>query len=116
MTTACRPGINWQPLDGDVLWLANGQDFHHEITVDDPWPVGTVSWLEFGAAPGHFADGVLSSDRLTFVYRAQAPAGDSVNVPDRTTYRFWVTVPNEALDPEVDNWKWIVGEVRRDDR
>lgn len=108
-------GINWVAIDGPVLRMSNGQDFQHEIVVDDPWPVGTVSWLEFDGVVGHFADGVLSSDRTTFRYRVEAPGNDDTVVADRARYRFWVTVPNADLSPQTDTWKWYVGEVRRKD-
>lgn len=108
-------GMSWEPLDGGPLWLANGQDFQHIISVDDPWPVGTLSWLEIGGVVGHFADGSLSSDRTEFTYRVEAPGSDDTVVADRARYRYWVTVPNAELSPQTDTWKWYVGEVRRKD-
>lgn len=114
MTSACRPGVSWEPLDGDLLWLANGQYFSHEISVDEPFPVGTTSWLAINGILGHFINGVLSSDRLTFTYTLAPPGSDDTVVPDRAQYEFWVVVPNtETLVDEP--WKWFVGEVRRKD-
>lgn len=110
----CRPGIGWEPLDGEPLWLANGQDFQHWIDVAEPWPVGTTSYIEIDDVVGHFVDGVLSADRLTFSYRVEAPGGNDTAVADRARYRIWVVVPNSETSTS-DNWKWFVGEVRRKD-
>ncbi len=112
--SVCRTGINWEPLDGGPLWLANGQDVLHEITVADPWPEGTTSWFVVEGVVGHWIDGVLSSDLRTFRYRGEAPAGDDTTVADRAAYQIWVKVPNEETSTD-DDWKWFVGEVRRKD-
>lgn len=112
MTSVCQVGINWEPLDGDVLWLANGQFFSHTITVAEAWPVGTTSRIDIGG--DLFVAGVLSADRLTFTYTAAPPAGDQVNVADRSEYEIWVVVPNGETSVD-EPWKWFTGEVRRKD-
>lgn len=110
----CRPGGNWEPIDGENLWFANGQTFQHWIDVDEPWPEGTTSWLDIDEVTGHYITGVLSDDRRTFSYRKEPPGGDVATVADRARYRFWVSIPNSATDTD-DLWKWIIGECRRKD-
>ena len=114
LMSPCRDGINWEPLDGGALWLANGQQFEHEITVVDPFPEGTTSHIEIDDVIGHFADGVLSGDRKTFAYSVDPPGSDDTEVADRARYRIWLLEPKEGggFKP----WKWYVGEVRRKDQ
>lgn len=114
LSPACADGINWKPIPTPPLWCANGQDFVLTITVAEPFPEGTTSWIEIDDVPDHFADGVLSPDRRTFSYRVEAPGSDDTVVADRAGYRGWVTAPNADTGTD-DNWKWFRGEVRRDD-
>lgn len=111
---SCNSGINWEPQEGGPIWLANGQTFEHEISVPDPWPVGTTSWLDIDGVTGHFVAGSLSADRLTFSYRVETPGSDDTVVADLARYRFWLKVPN-AVVSGFDTWKWFIGEVRRKD-
>ena len=70
-------GHGWEPnTNGGPLFLAAGQDFIDTMIVDQPWPAGTTSWIVIAGVSGHFADGVLSTDRTTFTYRVEAPGGD----------------------------------------
>lgn len=108
-------GHGWEPnLNGEPLFLANGQDFIDTMTVDVAWPVGTTSWIVISGVGGHFADGALSVDRKTFSYRVEAPGGDADEVADRAEYQYWLKIPN-AITGTDDDLKWEQGEVRRCD-
>jgi hypothetical protein len=112
MADSCSSDINWEPLDGGILWCADGQDFVHEIVVVDAFPPGTTSWIVIDGIAGHFVDGVLSADFKKFSYRLEAPGSDTV--VDRARYQIWVKIPNDDTST-FDDWKWFVGEARRKD-
>lgn len=114
MVQPCTSGLNWDPIDGPDLVLANDMYFSHTITVVEPFPEGTTSWIQLEGVSGHWVDGVLSIDRRTFTYLLAPPGSDDTEVQDRAEYEFWVIIPNE--DTEIDEpWKWYMGEVRRKD-
>jgi hypothetical protein len=108
-------GHGWEPnTNGGPLFLAAGQDFIDTMIVDQPWPAGTTSWIVIAGVSGHFADGVLSTDRTTFTYLVEAPGGDDDQVSDRAVYQYWLKVPNATTGTD-DDLKWEQGEVRRKD-